>query len=290
MSDSARDEATAGAAGAIAVATAAEFAELTPEQAADPKIRVRLRQIERRRIELEIMAERDGRRGVSGPRQPRPTWGPCTRCGHVWLGYPAKHPPLHCSRCCSRYWQEEPRHQSRARTPADAPHPNWKRRRERPGLAITESRLLAPPPQSLTAQSALPPPPRAISSLLVPPPLLPPELPRPLAAELRWAIAQEIQPERATSARVTHIDEGVNDDDIRSGDALRDDAAGAEGATALPDGPVQPPALGTGAKASAASVADADADAADVIDPRATVTDEERALLTRLGDGEDPER
>ena len=34
----------------------------------------------------------------------RPTWGPCTRCGHVWRGHWPNRPPRGCARCGSTGW------------------------------------------------------------------------------------------------------------------------------------------------------------------------------------------
>jgi hypothetical protein len=46
-----------------------------------------------------------------------PTWGPCTRCGHVWQGR-TQNPPRHCAGCASAYWDKEPR-RAAARVPGE---------------------------------------------------------------------------------------------------------------------------------------------------------------------------
>jgi hypothetical protein len=40
------------------------------------------------------------------PKVPRPTWGPCTRCGHTWQGYYPRKKPVFCTNCQSRYWDK----------------------------------------------------------------------------------------------------------------------------------------------------------------------------------------
>lgn len=59
---------------------------------------------------------------------PRPSWGPCTRCGHIWKGRQAGSPPRACAQCGSTGWREAPRRNG-GRTPDDPPNPKWKTNR-----------------------------------------------------------------------------------------------------------------------------------------------------------------
>lgn len=60
----------------------------------------------------------------------RPTWGPCTRCGYIWRGNWANHPPRGCARCGSTGWQVEPT-ASNTRHPDDPPNPRWEEKRKK---------------------------------------------------------------------------------------------------------------------------------------------------------------
>src|SRR5256885_2714415 len=58
----------------------------------------------------------------------RPTWGPCTRCAHVWRGHWPNQPPRGCPRCGSSGWRVPPT-RADARHPDDPPNPNWGKNR-----------------------------------------------------------------------------------------------------------------------------------------------------------------
>lgn len=266
---------------------------LTAEQAADPKIRVKLLQIERRRIELAIAAERgesasqEGNLRSIADQRPRPLWGPCTRCGYSWRGYHSQYPPLHCARCCSRYWQQMPTHGDRARRPEDPPHPNWKPRKQstRPARPERLTRPAAPLPQS-----SLPSPPRAPQAPL-----------RPLADYLAKSRAaeEELQPERTASARTRFVPapepppappeeppyEEEPPDDPADSPVVPDVARSPVVATQ--DSPPPEPGLegtdqGLAVEAGALDGMTGD----DVIELGSNITEEERELLDRLDDGE----
>jgi len=54
-------------------------------------------------------------------------WGPCTRCGYIWLGRRLTlFPPIHCARCHSSAWQTLPA-RPYARIPENDPNPSWAR-------------------------------------------------------------------------------------------------------------------------------------------------------------------
>jgi hypothetical protein len=63
------------------------------------------------------------------PDSGKPVWGPCTRCGHVWLGHSVERIPRWCARCHSSYWQTAPVRQDIARQPGDPPAAGWKGRK-----------------------------------------------------------------------------------------------------------------------------------------------------------------
>lgn len=66
---------------------------------------------------------------VALPYDDRPTWGPCTRCGHTWKGHWANHPPRGCARCGSTGWAIPPQNPN-ARVPSDPPNPRWNKNRK----------------------------------------------------------------------------------------------------------------------------------------------------------------
>lgn len=59
----------------------------------------------------------------------RPTWGPCTRCAHVWKGHYPNMPPRGCPRCGSTGWRLPPL-TKKARRPEDPPKPRWGKNRK----------------------------------------------------------------------------------------------------------------------------------------------------------------
>jgi predicted nucleic acid-binding Zn-ribbon protein len=124
----------------------------------------------------------------------RTQWGPCTRCGHEWIGLRNTFlPPRGCPRCGSQGWRTPPTRPN-SRFPEDDPNPNWEKRRrdvkrerriekrrtmknERARIAALEPAvtMTTPSPSMLTS----PPPPspvakRAMEQLLgvAPPPRL----------------------------------------------------------------------------------------------------------------------
>lgn len=138
---------------------------------------------ERRRIDAEIAA-------LVTPLDATtmPTWGPCTRCGHVWRGKSAEKPG-HCAGCSSAYWDREP---VRKRAGAGAVRKRSRKTRRRTGLPLrtpTIREVMAgPPPQTMT------PPPAAALSIVPPRPLPPPPM---------WTPPrEEPQPEAVASAPV----------------------------------------------------------------------------------------
>ena len=169
---------------------------------------------------------------LQSDKSDRPTWGPCTRCGHTWKGLTVGRPPTACPRCGSAGWNRLPMH-SNARRPEDPPNPNWatsaERRRKRLGIPkrpVGRPRLHARPPQTEAASTLIAPPPRLedVVTMAPPPRLEVPTTTRMVPSEsVRFASAprEEPQPERTVSAPpspppIAEPDDGVpvkiNDD------------------------------------------------------------------------------
>jgi hypothetical protein len=127
---------------------------------------------ERDRIDQEVATILATLRG--DPSDPRPEWGPCTRCAHVWRGKFLAQPPRCCPQCGSSGWNRPPLNRN-ARHPTDPPNPNWARRQEiknrrtgrkpgrprtrlRPGETTLPSPFVAPPPKMDDLVSVAPPP------------------------------------------------------------------------------------------------------------------------------------
>ena len=169
---------------------------------------------ERRRIDAEIAALLDPAGATT-----LPTWGPCTRCGHVWQGRSQRRPG-HCAGCASAYWDKEPV-RSTAGKPGTPRAKRSRRRKRRVGLPPLEDgfdivRLkkfaeLPPLPNVETMtplasdedfiaaiRGALPPPPA-----MTPPP---PFLVRPTPPPRYVPTVEEPQPESVASRAPTFDD------------------------------------------------------------------------------------
>ena len=120
---------------------------------------------ERRRIDAEIAALLDPAGATT-----LPTWGPCTRCGHVWQGRSQRRPG-HCAGCASAYWDKEPV-RSTAGKPGTPRRKRSRRSRKKAAASVTSmpSRTpLASDADFIAAiRSALPPPPKDETSPFAP--------------------------------------------------------------------------------------------------------------------------
>ena len=158
---------------------------------------------ERRRIDAEIAALVTPLDATTTP-----TWGPCTRCGHVWRGKSADKPG-HCAGCSSAYWDRE-----RSRKRAEGRMVRKKRsrgRRTRTGLPL---RVPIPPLKfgDIPPLPDGPPPP-----VMTPPPAAALSIVRPTPPPMWTPPTEEPQPEAVASpppplATITISD--VGDEDV----------------------------------------------------------------------------
>jgi len=147
---------------------------------------------ERRRIDAEIAALVTPLDATTTP-----TWGPCTRCGHVWRGKSADKPG-HCAGCSSAYWDRE---RSRKRAGDGGAVRKKRSRRRRTGLPRSLSSIVGQPTDpELQARYPMrlpdgPPPP-----VMTPPPAAALSIVRPTPPPMWTPPAEEPQPESVAGA------------------------------------------------------------------------------------------
>lgn len=185
------------------------------------QVRAQIRSLQRELYEL-TSARRTPRR-ISM----RTWWGPCTRCGYIWLGtwINSINPPGHCARCHSAAWMDVPL-EANDRRPDSEANPNWDRWPHRSGQSKDDARdrrrgiypRVQPPepvrdvPVATLADEIeieIPPPPTRAGLAPTLPNLPGPPLPPPpvssLSAQLaarRMNFAQPEQPERVVARHV----------------------------------------------------------------------------------------
>ena len=145
---------------------------------------------------------------------PRVWWGPCTRCGYVWLGRVlGTIAPQCCARCHSSGWRKQPTGKG-ARTPDAEPNPNWvvwhgrsdrEKREARDRRRKTVPTPVIPDPLPMSAEApALTPPPVLRVSDLAPTAMAPPPRLASLSDRLRRVTSEprgEPTPEETIAAR-----------------------------------------------------------------------------------------
>ena len=150
---------------------------------------------ERRRIDAEIAALLDPAGATT-----LPTWGPCTRCGHVWQGRSQRRPG-HCAGCASAYWDREPR-RSTAGKPGTPRAKRSRGTRKKAAASVTSmpsrTPLVSDADFIAAIRGALPPPPA-----MTPPP---PFLVRPTPPPRYVPMVEEPQPESVASRAPTFDD------------------------------------------------------------------------------------
>src|SRR5271163_2202266 len=90
-----------------------DLAEILPNS---PQIPPNEQETERLLISIrdlitQFVARRSARADHIDSQTGRPIWGPCTRCGYVWMGRADAGLPKHCARCHSVAWQNIPKQQ-----------------------------------------------------------------------------------------------------------------------------------------------------------------------------------
>jgi hypothetical protein len=144
----------------------------------------RIQEIRRAQRKLNRVARTLTATSVTRPAY-RVWWGPCTRCGYIWLGrWLTLDPPIHCSRCHSNAWQTVPWRKS-DRTLDDPPKLEWARwkarqdrekrdaRDKRRGTYVERVSPAPPPPETridpamVIASPTIPPEPRTFADELI---------------------------------------------------------------------------------------------------------------------------
>jgi hypothetical protein len=145
-------------------------------------------------IRLRCEIDQELRRLLGTGRPPRP-WYHCLRCGYDWQGYSLERPPLHCARCHTAGWNEDPI-QEGARTPESPPSPRWRKNRRRrkpnPARMTSEHASQSAADRRPWMPAAYDPPPAPLNGLTPPPRLS-------LSSQLARRIESEPNPETQSS-------------------------------------------------------------------------------------------